>query len=130
MPHAKGRAGRVTHPFQHLSVYVRPTKQALKEEADKNAANKSESEVKETKPVDPRNLPWNKRGTKLGKSAKSSKSRKAPKAPKSDKPVDKSGKSDKPVKSEKSEQPATPEPVTPPTKSRGWWPFGSKESSL
>lgn len=33
MTHAKGRAGRVTHPFQHLSVYVRPTKKALKEAA-------------------------------------------------------------------------------------------------
>jgi len=35
MPHAKGRAGRVNHPFHHLSVFVRPTKKALKEASAK-----------------------------------------------------------------------------------------------
>lgn len=38
MPHAKGRAGRVTHPFHSISVYVRPTKKALKENEAEIAA--------------------------------------------------------------------------------------------
>lgn len=33
MPHAKGRAGRMHHPFHHLSVFVKPTKKALREAA-------------------------------------------------------------------------------------------------
>lgn len=41
MPHAKGRAGRVTHPFHHLSVYVRPSKKALKENEAEIAARTS-----------------------------------------------------------------------------------------
>jgi hypothetical protein len=41
MVHAKGRGGRVNHPFHHLSVYVRPTKQALKEAAAESKATAS-----------------------------------------------------------------------------------------
>jgi len=48
MPHAKGRVGRVTHPFHHLSVFVRPTKKALKEAAVEVAAKSATETTAET----------------------------------------------------------------------------------
>ena len=54
MTHAKGRAGRVTHPFHHLSVYVRPTKAAIKEAAAeaKKGAVKVEPTATTPSPID------------------------------------------------------------------------------
>lgn len=58
MPHAKGRAGRVTHPFQHLSVYVRPTRKALKENAEEIASRRNGTPVESSgAPVTPSGEP-------------------------------------------------------------------------